>query len=427
MLHGPDGSSKNKIITNKNNNKMKKNILLLGALALSMAFVSCSNNDDNKAHEYTTDEAQNLDYTSDNAAAWGNYAANVALLLQQDAQNLYEQWSNGYGDAFESHDGESSDYTSAESCVEQIIDGCIDIANEVGESKIGGPFDLYKAGSTQDALYAVESWYSWHSRDDYKNNILSIANSLLNDCISGAPSDLNYRSGIADGSLTMNSIVVKCMTNNNLRAQGIAVWQAVCTAWDAIDDIPQPFRNNIGSTEAEDAIEACATLVDQLKALKNLIAKEEGIDWQPVVDEFVEVVAVPTYKDLASKTSALYNAVYSLQKNPSNAAFEAACEAWLAARQPWETSEAFLFGPVSELGLDPNMDSWPLDAVGIANLLQSQNWSSMNWSGEYEELDEDDEDASSDHAKAIAAAQSVRGFHTLEFLLFKNGSPRTIK
>lgn len=62
------------------------------------------------------------------------------------------------------------------------------------------------------------------------------------------------------------------------------------------------------------------------------------------------------------------------------------------------------------------MDSWPLDAIGIANLLKSQNWSEMEWNGPY---DEDN--------KAIEAAQSLRGYHTLEFLLFKNGVPRTVK
>ena len=46
---------------------------------------------------------------------------------------------------------------------------------------------------------------------------------------------------------------------------------------------------------------------------------------------------------------------------PLTVAFETACNAWITAREPWEESEAFLFGPVDELGLDPNMDSWPLD------------------------------------------------------------------
>lgn len=50
------------------------------------------------------------------------------------------------------------------------------IANEVGDAKIGDPYDLYMSGETKKALYAVESWYSWHSRDDYTNNIWSVRN-----------------------------------------------------------------------------------------------------------------------------------------------------------------------------------------------------------------------------------------------------------
>ena len=106
----------------------------------------------------------------------------------------------------------------------------------------------------------------------------------------------------------------------------------------------------------------------------------------------------------------------ALSNSPSNTAFETACDAWLQARQPWEVSEAFLFGPVASLGLDPNMDSWPLDQNAIVQLLNSGDWDQLNWSGDY---DEDNE--------RIAAAQNVRGFHTLEFLLFKDGQARKVK
>ncbi|MBQ2321206.1 MAG: peptidase M75, partial [Bacteroidales bacterium] len=80
----------------------------------------------------------------------------------------------------------------------------------------------------------------------------------------------------------------------------------------------------------------------------------------------------------------------------------------------WEKSEAFLFGPVGDKGLDPNMDSWPLDQNGIEKVISSGDFSGMNWSGEF---DEDNDN--------IAAAQSLRGFHTLEFLIFKDGKART--
>ena len=69
---------------------------------------------------------------------------------------------------------------------------------------------------------------------------------------------------------------------------------------------------------------------------------------------------------------------------------------------------------VDEMGLDPNMDSWPLDQNAIVQILNSQSWSDLEWS-------EGDDEA------AVESAQNVRGFHTLEFLLYKNGEPRKVQ
>ena len=259
----------------------------------------------------------------------------MAKLLNDDSQALYNEWNNSFAKSFKNHDA-ASGYNSAVACVEQIIDGCIDIANEVGTAKIGEPVDYWNSNKKTQALYAVESWYSWHSRDDYKNNILSIANSLLGQPITGSPAKYDYKTAMQQGVLTQNSVIVKCMSSDKLRAASIVVWQNVGKAWSAIDAIA--------------AMDACAALVTSLEELKGLIKDNlSETDCQAIVDQFVDKVALPTYKDLAAKNKALLTAVQALQKNPSNATFEAACEAWLASRQPWETSEAFLFGPVSEL------------------------------------------------------------------------------
>ena len=402
------------------NKIFKASIFAVAALA-TVSLTSCSDDDDddNKGGSEQTDayaDAENLEYNSENAAAWGNYAVNVAKLLNDDSQALYNEWNNSFAKDFKAHNA-ASGYSSAVACVQQIIEGCIDIANEVGTAKIGEPVDYWTSNKKTQALYAVESWYSWHSRDDYKNNILSIANSLLGQPITGSPAKFDYKTAMSNGNLTQNSVIVKCMSNDNLRAASIAVWQNVGKAWSAIDAIPQPFRNNIGSKEAADAMDACAALVQSLEELNGLVADNlSEKDCQAIVDQFVDKVALPTYKDLAEKNKALLEAVQALQKSPSNATFEKACEAWLASRQPWETSEAFLFGPVSELGLDPNMDSWPLDQEGIVQVMKEQKWSSFQWSGEYDE-----------ESEAIEAAQSLRGFHTLEYLLFKDGKARTVK
>jgi hypothetical protein len=285
-------------------------------------------------------------------------------------------------------------------CIEQLIDGCIDIASEVGTSKIGDPYDLYVSGKTTEALYAVESWYSWHSRDDYSNNILSIRNAYY---------------GSRDGSVAKSSLASLMAANNATLDTNVR--SAIESAKNAILSIPQPFRNHINSSEALTAMSACANLEDVLNNLKSYLQNHSSVNQDdqlsPIINNYVDVVVLPTYKDLKEKNEALYNAVQALAASPSDANFTKACNAWLAAREPWETSEAFLFGPVDALGLDPNMDSWPLDQDEIVKILNSGNYDNLTWS------DGDDDDA-------IEAKQGVRGFHTLEFLLFKNGNPRTL-
>ena len=399
---------------------MKKNLFFAGLMALGMSLGMVSCGDDNSSSNdnggATAEEiaAQNTDYTSENAQAWGNYAYNVALLLQEDATKLYDEWNNGFADDFKNQTS-GSGYVSEKSCIEEIFAGCANIANEVGTAKIGEPVDYWNSGLTNKALFAVESWYSWHSRDDYKNNIISIANSFL-----GTRIELGDNEKLAATVATKanaNSLYKVCSGKAALKDQAEDVLNNICTAWQAIDNIPQPFRNNIGSTEAQTAMTACSNLEASLNSLKAAVIAENSpvseTEMQAIVNQYVDGVVLPTYKDLKNEVDDLTALVKQFKDNPTNENFELLAAQWLVARAPWESSEAFLFGPVDELGLDPNMDSWPLDPVGIVNLLKSQQWNEMNW-----------KDGDSD--EAIEEAQSRRGFHTLEFLIFKNGKARKV-
>ncbi len=401
-------------------NKIFKSAMFFAAAAVMVAFTSCGSDDDGSGNTSTNTntgtttevDPQNLDYSSELAAAWGNYAYNVALLLNDDATTLYNAWNDEYAVGFKSADASVTGFSSSEACVEQIIDGCIDIAGEVGEAKIGDPVEKWNAGKTTEALYAVESWYSWHSRDDYKNNILSIANSLYGDCISETKFQSIGEAESTDFTIA-NSIMAVGYNNSAVQSAAADAWNKTIAAWNAIDAIPQPFRNNIGSAEAVAAMDACAELKASLETLKGVISNFSEIECGNITAQYVDNVVMPTYLNLKNKNAALLTAVKAFQAAPSNDTFENACSAWMAARQPWETSEAFLFGPVDELGLDPNMDSWPLDATGIYNLLKSQQWADMKWSD-------------GDTDEAVESAQALRGFHTLEYLLFKDGKPRTV-
>ena len=387
---------------------MRKEWIVMGTMALSLGLTACSDDDEKEIPEGTADVTindNNLDVTSTNVANWTLYAQAVANLLAKDASDLREAWLDDYkgegafAETFKAHS--KAPYTSAVSCLEQVVDGCIDIASEVGTAKIGEPRDLWEKGQYTEAVYAVESWYSFHSIDDYANNIQSIRNAF-----NGTRNNTEAANSIAS-YLKKNNASVYSETKSKIDA----AYNAIKTGMTA------PFRSHIGNPTVVAAMEACADLVDVLenKVKSAINAAKNDAELQPIVETYVENVVKPTYEDLTEKTAALRSAVSALRSQPSTARFEAAAKAWMAARTPWETSEAFLFGPVADLGLDPNMDSWPLDVDAIKEVMSSGRIEDLiKWEGEY---DEDNED--------IEAVQNVRGFHTLEFLLFKNGTPRS--
>lgn len=91
-----------------------------------------------------------------------------------------------------------------------------------------------------------------------------------------------------------------------------------------------------------------------------------------------------------------------------------ACNNWREARQDWEWSEAFLFGPATDFGLDPHTDTWPFDRVQFDKYMKKYNPAT----------DEDDAALIDD---AIANGQNLTGFHAVEYLIFRDGDPRKIK
>ena len=385
---------------------MKKNLFVVGLLAMSLGFVSCDDENEEKqvpegTEEVTIDE-HNIEVSSQNVSTWTQYAVAVANLLAKDASDLNEAWSESYkggesyAETFKSFGGE---FKSASACVQQIVDGCIDIASEVGTSKIGEPRDLWNAGRYTEAVYAVESWYSWHSIDDYSNNIQSIRNAF-----NGTRNNTEAQHSLAAFTKAQNPTLYGDVKGR------------IDAAYNAIKSMAAPFRSHIGNASVLVAQEACASLVEVLERdLTAFVSSNASNDEMGnIVEAYVNQVVLPTYSDLKTKTDELRAAVVALRNQPNSSNFKAAANLWIEAREPWETSEAFLFGPVADLGLDPNMDSWPLDVDAIEGVMKSGKIEDLiKWEGEYDEENED-----------IEAVQNVRGFHTLEFLLFKNGKAR---
>ena len=98
------------------------NSALFFATAVLLGFTSCGSDDDNNSGTTPPSsevDPQNLDYTPELAAAWGNYSINVAMLLEDDATKLLNTWQNSYAQAFKNHDANVTGFSTHEACVEQ--------------------------------------------------------------------------------------------------------------------------------------------------------------------------------------------------------------------------------------------------------------------------------------------------------------------
>ena len=134
------------------------------------------------------------------------------------------------------------------------------------------------------------------------------------------------------------------------------------------------------------------------------VGEEEAFDASTTLNDFANTVVLATYTDLDNKAGELLSAVQALGAATNQAHLELAQGAWKATRKPWEQSEAFLFGPVDTQGLDPALDSWPVNRVDLDGVLTSE-----------QALTE---------ASIDALEDTLKGFHTIEYLLFRDGDQR---
>ena len=135
---------------------------------------------------------------------------------------------------------------------------------------------------------------------------------------------------------------------------------------------------------------------------------------EAIVKQYLNHTVYPTYAQLAEKTDALVGNLDALKANKTQANVNAATATFIEARHWWELSEAFLFGAASDFGIDPHIDSWPLDEDAFNNLMASPNMIAML---------ADDEDGT------VAGEQlgnALLGFHGIEYILFRDGEPRNV-
>ena len=133
-----------------------------------------------------------------------------------------------------------------------------------------------------------------------------------------------------------------------------------------------------------------------------------------IIKQYLEHTVYPTYGQLAANTEALADDLKTLKADMTQANLDKACASFLEARHWWEMSEAFLYGAASDFGIDPHIDSWPLDETEFNRLMANPEM--------LEDLDGDD--------GAIVARErlgnALLGFHGLEYVLFRDGNARPV-
>lgn len=137
-------------------------------------------------------------------------------------------------------------------------------------------------------------------------------------------------------------------------------------------------------------------------------ADNDGVkeyDYNQILNDYVDNTVVVTYASMKDNSNLLLKSAEKFLISGSQADLDEACANWKATRKPWESSEAFLFGPASFKNLDPLLDSWPLDKTQLDNVLNNS------------------QELTADFVRN-GLGSGLRGFHTVEYLIFRDGSSR---
>ena len=167
------------------------------------------------------------------------------------------------------------------------------------------------------------------------------------------------------------------------------------------------------------AFTACSSDDDNNKDDNKVSEKDQAM--QAITNQYVNNVIFPIYQSLAAQTSTLFDQLVDAKAKfragtLAQSDIDKICNTFIAARSAWEQSESFLYGAATDFGIDPHIDTWPLDRTALAKALSSAEI--------IEDLD-DLEDGGIDNARALVGEQQL-GFHGIEFIIFRNGKNRTL-
>ena len=195
-------------------------------------------------------------------AAWKGYgrvsAAKRAFLDQAKMKGgTYPYLYNGYAAYMLQPGVGDKKYATYQEAAEQLIAGCIDIADEVGNSKIGAAANAIPGSEDYEADHDnIESPYSLHSIIDFQDNIVSIQH----DFFGALPTDASVNDFVKQKNKDVST----------------AVTTTSAAAFTAIGLIQEPFVEHAQDPQSKLAIAAVEKLQD---ALKSAWAVVSGTQW----------------------------------------------------------------------------------------------------------------------------------------------------
>lgn len=276
---------------------------IMPLVLLGMSLINaCSDDKEPQDAIVIKDEHGSVQLIIKNPDKWVAVAQKAAAELNADILEDVAEWENKLTTEVKQ--------AAPHLAISKIIDECADEAEDVAEEKITNPYALFSTG------------------DDCLANLLSIRNSLL---------------GSLDGSVNPNSIMAVTAATKPELAQKVSTQLAAAAA--AIQAIPQPLKQNATSAEAKAASAACMTLSTTLSTeLLPLFAAmtDNATVLQPVVDDYVDVVVLPSLQNAKQAAAELTAAMIPLLSERNQDNIQIAIKAYTKARGAVDLCAAFI-------------------------------------------------------------------------------------
>ena len=132
--------------------------------------------------------------------------------------------------------------------------------------------------------------------------------------------------------------------------------------------------------------------------VKSPNAEDANASISSIISSTATNVVLASYEDFSANAKKLTDALLAFKFSPTATKLQEVQFAWRDTRRPWEQTESFLFGPVDTQGIDPAMDSWPVNRTDLDAVLNSGNTLDVPF--------------------VTALDDTLHGFHTVEYLIF---------